>query len=1267
MKTLVQRAFALVIVALSVGLVHSARAQSIEFTSAPTTQSVGVNGELWLLANLPTGIYDGLTVELEFPSTTDFPYANFVNATGNADFTFSDTLVGAVRTLRWTHSGVLDLRSGASTRQFLAVFSLANNTFRGTPLAFQARLSGTKDGGAFTPASATTTVTATRSAATYAAAADTAVWGNIENPNVAVGHPDRVGVRRTYRVWLSNGNADFISSFTSTLTLPAGMRYVFHTFTDDAGNPVQTGSTDLPTAFAENATGTTFQLTSTSIGWTRNANVYVTVHVFVPCRLLPIDSSNAAYALSASSTLVTRDWAGVTTSTTRAHPSLVPSSVGQACGTGGGLSLAPLGTSNSGELPVWQLLWSPPIGATRLDEGMVVLTLPPETTAIDPQSTAWSEWTILRCNFAGIEFASLTNQLSLAELENYRASRCRTTFAAGDTHVVYYTNARTLESVASFGGSSHTTSIPSDWRARHGLTVSTHAYFVGAINGTSFGDTLTEATPSADPWEASASQSLPTTLIPSAAHYVDGSTILDSNGGVAGTSFIRPRVGWAGFPPTNSMVTVEVPEGVTINSVAFDNTIVGPGCNAPADKMVWPNLSDRPLVFRLGTPANPYTQPGSCSSGPAIKIGFTVDPTYPFFHEQALPFRSTHTADNQTSQGPTFTANFSVIVAAGQDSRLTVQCDPEGYPAFEARAVNRGRDPIDNGILRFVVPEGAAVMSIVPNAAVADSNATLEVSFDDGQNWSTAGGSGPYTGVTDIRLDGIDIAGGSGAALRPQPGFFVTVDPGLASGTIEGEVTMWSAALGTTTPKFAAYEVGLCPGAVSVLVYFDANTNEMWDDAEEAVGAGHHVKLTPTAGSLSGVETEAVATDAQGWVYFLDVTPGEYDIVYVTGPATDGAWSMSVTEAVLVANDGEAWGVLGLSCVCEDPTLDTCSAAECNTAGACVEVFAEYDTPCNDGQTDAACNTDRCDGEGQCVPMPVETGATCDNPESDNPCSVGGACDGQGACLPVAVEDGTQCGDSADCLDMLCSGGYCAESYVGYDEGSLCTDPAPDNFCLFGVCDGVGACRETFEEDGWECDDPNPDNPCDRGACFGGSCVAEPDNDGGTCDNPNGADPCTEGQCQEGTCAAVEANEGGVCDDPTPLDPCTEGRCQVGVCDLADADDGTACTLEDACAATSECEAGQCVRTSEVACDDGDACTGDYCDDTLGGCAVTEPTCDRIAVAIPIADAVSGAARGHVLCFVTPSPSGGPGTLSCDTGSGTLVQHEGVGACGNTP
>lgn len=1264
MKTLVQRAFALVIATLALGLAHSANAQTIEFTSAPATLEVGQQGELWLRANLPTGVYENLTVELEFPSTTTHPWTTFVNATANADFTLTNSENNGVRTLRWTRAGSLDLSAGASTRQFLAVIQLRNDTFAGTPLLFKARVSGTKAGSAFGPVNAEYTVTATRKPPSFLIAGSVASAGSLVNPTVPVGDPARSGVRYLYQFTILNQHNDYQSAVTTAINLPKGVRFISASAVSTGVGDVLASVTNAPAAYAQNPSGASFQVTTTALGW--STGLTISVYVFIPCSELPTTTVAADYTASASSSFTTRDFSGALTNINGSHGSHRIASV-PACGSNGGLTHSTNGVGSSGQTPIWFLGWTPGVGVTTLDEAIVVLRLPPETTSFTPTLNGWTGWSFFGCNFSALTFDSGNHQLTLAEFNQNKATLCRGSVAAGDTHAIYYANALSTVGVSSWG-SYVSAQIPIDWRDRYGLTVNTHAYSLGTQGGIGpFGDTVLESSPSEDRWEASATNALPTTLVPTAAIFVSGQGTLDSNGGAAGSSYFTSRIGWTGFAPRNSRVTVEVPDGVTITSFSFNHGITGAQCDPPADKMVWPNLADRPLVFQFGTAANPYTQSGDCSVGAALHINFTVQPTYPFFHEQALPFSVTHTAENQTSQGLTQTPTFSAIVAAGQDSRLTVQCDPEGYPVFEARAVNRGRDPIDNGILRFVVPEGAAVMSIVPNAAVAGSNATLEVSFDDGQNWSTAGGSGPYTGVTDIRLDGIDIAGGSGAALRPQPGFFVTVDPGLASGTIEGEVTMWSAALGTTTPKFAAYEVGLCPGAVSVLVYFDANANEMWDDAEEAVGAGHHVKLTPTAGSLSGVETEAVTTDAQGWVYFLDVTPGEYDIVYVTGPATDGAWSTSVTEAVLVANDGEAWGTLGLSCVCEDPTLDTCSAAECNVAGACVEVFAEYDTPCDDGQTDAACNTDRCDGEGQCVPMPVETGTTCDNPESDNPCSVGGACDGQGACLPVAVEDGTQCGDSADCLDMLCSGGYCAESYVGYDEGSLCTDPAPDNSCLFGVCDGVGACRETFEEDGWECDDPNPDNPCDRGACFGGSCVAEPDNDGGTCDNPNGADPCTEGQCVDGTCAAVEANEGGLCADPTPLDPCTEGRCQVGVCDLADADDGTACTLEDACAATSECEAGQCVRTSEVACDDGDACTGDYCDDTLGGCAVTEPTCDRIAVAIPIADAVSGAARGHVLCFVTPSPSGGPGTLSCDTGSGTLVQHEGAGACGNTP
>jgi hypothetical protein len=129
----------------------------------------------------------------------------------------------------------------------------------------------------------------------------------------------------------------------------------------------------------------------------------------------------------------------------------------------------------------------------------------------------------------------------------------------------------------------------------------------------------------------------------------------------------------------------------------------------------------------------------------------------------------------------------------------------------------------------------------------------------------------------------------------------------------------------------------------------------------------------------------------------------------------------------------------------------------------------------------------------------------------------------------------------------------------------VCT--APDPCQVPGVCDpATGACSApTLAPNGTACDDADActqTDTCQAGACAGSNPVVCADAD----------------QCQgAGTC-----------------DPAT------GLCSNPPVADGTPCNDGLGCAVLDTCQAGLCSPGVPVICDDGDACTADWCSDATG-------------------------------------------------------------------
>ena len=169
--------------------------------------------------------------------------------------------------------------------------------------------------------------------------------------------------------------------------------------------------------------------------------------------------------------------------------------------------------------------------------------------------------------------------------------------------------------------------------------------------------------------------------------------------------------------------------------------------------------------------------------------------------------------------------------------------------------------------------------------------------------------------------------------------------------------------------------------------------------------------------------------------------------------------------------------------------------------------------------------------------------------------------------------EGIECAVGIDCVAGRCTTGMPRDAGTGSGDA--------------GVPAGCG--------DHAECDDGDPCNGAER--CEGGSCVSP-----GTPDCDDGV-ACTVDSCADAACAH------------TPDDT----LCAAGdTCDAAMGCGGRACSDDDHCAdgdvcnGRESCEAGVCRTGATPDCDDGIACTMDRCDTASGGCLneATDAICD---------------------------------------------------------
>lgn len=261
---------------------------------------------------------------------------------------------------------------------------------------------------------------------------------------------------------------------------------------------------------------------------------------------------------------------------------------------------------------------------------------------------------------------------------------------------------------------------------------------------------------------------------------------------------------------------------------------------------------------------------------------------------------------------------------------------------------------------------------------------------------------------------------------------------------------------------------------------------------------------------------------------------------------------------------------------------------------------------CGDGVVDA---NEECDGGGPLFLDGDPAGTACTN---------GSRCYFQFTCCKfncqyvgtpgAPCEDGNNCSGPDTCNQVgVCLGGPDAANDTPCDDGLFCTgvESCQDGVCLSSTgdpCPGT-ACNKC-QEDTDSCLDP-AGVPCSSGdtcvtggncdgagSCLGGIFNTNPCDDGLYC---NGADSCDGGACRLHAGDPCPGGDG----DANCSESCNEDT------DTCDADDSAGAPCNDGLfcnGAGDTCNAGACEGTGTAACDDGNSCTTDFCNEASDSC-----------------------------------------------------------------
>ena len=264
------------------------------------------------------------------------------------------------------------------------------------------------------------------------------------------------------------------------------------------------------------------------------------------------------------------------------------------------------------------------------------------------------------------------------------------------------------------------------------------------------------------------------------------------------------------------------------------------------------------------------------------------------------------------------------------------------------------------------------------------------------------------------------------------------------------------------------------------------------------------------------------------------------------------------------------------------------------------------DFHCDDGND---CTKDWCDANGVCH-FDCTVDEKCDD---QDPATSKDVCTflpiGECACEGVDVEcaDDADCDDGNDCTLDGCNQGKCWHDCL---DGLDCDDENPFTFedlCQSDPVTGQCWCGGKTEcQEHADCDDGNACtlDSCDKNGTCHHDCMPDEKCDDG---NPSTIkDTCMFSAVGDCVCLGipVECVEDGDCDDGNPctLDGCKDGKCWHDCQEGLVCDDGDPFTDKDAClfdAVTGACVClGQKECNDDPDCDDGMACTKDWCDAT---------------------------------------------------------------------
>ncbi len=228
------------------------------------------------------------------------------------------------------------------------------------------------------------------------------------------------------------------------------------------------------------------------------------------------------------------------------------------------------------------------------------------------------------------------------------------------------------------------------------------------------------------------------------------------------------------------------------------------------------------------------------------------------------------------------------------------------------------------------------------------------------------------------------------------------------------------------------------------------------------------------------------------------------------------------------------------------------------------------------------CTTDSCNSTtGVVSHTPVAAGTAC---ADGNLCNGNETCNATGTC-------------TAGTAPVVNDGNPCTADSCGATTGVVHTPVATGTACADGnLCNGNETCNATGSCTAGTAPVVNDGNPCTADSCTAATGVAHtPVSAGTACADGNlcnGSEICNAvGSCLAGT--PLNVNDGNPCttDSCDPLQGVLHPPTPVG----------TSCGDSNVCNGVETCNGlGSCTQTSPPVVDDGNVCTNDNCDPTLG-------------------------------------------------------------------